>query len=65
MSERLLTADEVAQMWAVSKQWVIDHSNGKRAPQIPRVKLGANVRFRPTDIAEFVERCHARTKTSR
>lgn len=61
-TENLLTAEQVAQMWGVSPQWVIDHSNGKRTPQIPRVKLGRNVRFRPQDIHAFQEKCYAASK---
>lgn len=57
MNAPLLTPQAVAKYLGVSPQWVIDHSNGKREPQIPRVKLGHNVRFRQDDIDAFVERC--------
>jgi len=52
--ERLLTPREVAQILNVSAAWVYDHADRKR-PQIPSVRLGKAVRFRPEDVRTFIE----------
>jgi predicted DNA-binding transcriptional regulator AlpA len=58
MPERLLTPKEVAQQWlGVSVAWVLDHSNGRRAPHLPSVKLGKVVRFRREDVERFIDEC--------
>lgn len=56
MTERLLTAREVATRLSVSIAWVLAHANGKRLPVLPSVKLGRSVRFRERDIEVFIER---------
>jgi predicted DNA-binding transcriptional regulator AlpA len=53
---RLLTLDEVAAHFGVSKAWVRDHST-RRNPRIPVVRLGgkrAVLRFRSQDIENFI-----------
>jgi excisionase family DNA binding protein len=52
--ERLLTAEEVAQLLNVSTAWVYDHADRKQ-PAIPSVRMGKSVRFRPEDVRAFVE----------
>jgi excisionase family DNA binding protein len=52
--EKLLTAEEVAQLLNVSAAWVYDHADRKQ-PAIPCVRLGRSVRFRPEDVRTFVE----------
>jgi excisionase family DNA binding protein len=52
--EKLLTAEEVAQILNVSTAWVYDHAERKH-PLIPSVRLGKVVRFRPEDMRAFVE----------
>ena len=53
--ERLLTPKEVAEILSVSRAWVLDHSS--RRPHLPSVKLGKAVRFRRTDVEEFIREC--------
>jgi predicted DNA-binding transcriptional regulator AlpA len=53
-SARLLTVDEVATMLGMSTAWVRQHSNGMRQPAIPSVKLGKAVRFRRSQIENFI-----------
>ena len=57
MKERLMTADEVAEMLRVSKQFVWDHSNGRHNPPLRRVQMGGSVRFRLEDVHRFIEVC--------
>lgn len=50
---RLLTPQEVASRLGVSERWVRDHAT-RRFPRIPAVKLGPLLRFRSSDIENFL-----------
>jgi excisionase family DNA binding protein len=50
---RLLTPQEVASRLGVSERWVRDHAT-RRSPRIPAVKLGPLLRFRLSDIEDFL-----------
>ena len=50
-SERLLSVREVAEMLNVSVSWVYVQTEQR---QIPFLKLGRYLRFRPSDIAAYV-----------
>ena len=52
--EKLLTAEEVAEILNVSTAWVYDHADRKR-PLIPSVRLGKAVRFQPQAVEKFIE----------
>lgn len=52
-TERLYTAQEVADRLGVSERWVRDHAT-RRNPRIAAVKLGPLLRFRWPDIQTFV-----------
>jgi excisionase family DNA binding protein len=54
--ERLLTPKEVAAILSVSTAWVLDHAS-RRRPHLPSVKLGKAVRFRATDLEQFIQDC--------
>jgi predicted DNA-binding transcriptional regulator AlpA len=56
LPERLLTPQEVAEIFSVSTAWVLDHSS-RRHPQLPCVKLGKAVRYRPADVEAFIVKC--------
>lgn len=52
----LLTLEQVAELFGVSKDWVRDHAT-RRNPRLPVVRLGgrrAVLRFRPEDIQKFI-----------
>lgn len=51
--ERLLTPQEVADRLGVSQRWVRDHAT-RRWPRITAVKLGSLLRFRWTDVEDFL-----------
>lgn len=55
--EKLLGAKEVAHWLGVSRAWVFEHSNGRRRPFLPSVKLGKSVRYRPLDVDAFIIEC--------
>ena len=53
VDERLFTAEQVAERLGVSERWVRDHAT-RRNPRIRAVKLGPLLRFRWSDVQEFV-----------
>lgn len=54
MTDRLLTAQEVADLLSVPVGWVRDHT---RANNIPHVPLGRYVRYDRGDVLAWVEAC--------
>ena len=52
--ENLLTPQEVAKILAVSYGWVKDHATRKQ-PHLRCVRVGDLLRFRPKDVADFIE----------
>ena len=50
---RLLSAQQVADRLGVSERWVRDHAT-RRQPRIRAVKLGSLLRFRSSDVDEFL-----------
>ena len=52
-SERLLSPQEVADRLGVSERWVRDHAT-RRSPRIRAVKLGPLLRFRWSDVEDFL-----------
>src|SRR6266566_2265212 len=50
---RLLTPQEVANRLGVSERWVRDHAT-RRSPRIRAVKLGPMLRFRWSDVEDFL-----------
>jgi predicted DNA-binding transcriptional regulator AlpA len=55
--KKLLTPRQIAEWLGVSPAWVLDHSNGRRRPHLPSVKLGKAVRFRREDVEAFIKGC--------
>jgi excisionase family DNA binding protein len=53
LSEDLLTPEQVAKRLRVSSRWVRDHVT-RRSPRIPAVDLGSRMRFRPSDVEQFI-----------
>jgi len=53
-SDRLLTINEVAEWFGVSKAWVYDHATRKR-PFLPCVRFGELTRFRREEIEKFIQ----------
>jgi excisionase family DNA binding protein len=55
----LLAPSEVAKWLGVSSAWVRDHAT-RKSPRIPAVKIGKLLRFRATDVKDFIQdRCSA------
>jgi len=49
----------------VSENWVRDHGTGRRRPALACVKLGRTIRFRMSDVEQFVEECTRQAKEQR
>jgi excisionase family DNA binding protein len=54
VTDRLLTAEDVAEMLSVPVSWVRESS---RSGAIPCVRLGRYVRFVEGDVLEWLEQC--------
>jgi excisionase family DNA binding protein len=52
VTDRLCTADEIAEMLAVPVSWVRDHT---RAGHLPHVTLGRYKRYRLERVVEWIE----------
>jgi excisionase family DNA binding protein len=52
VSDRLLTAGEVAEMLAVPERWVREHTRGGL---IPHVRLGRYVRYRREAVLRWID----------
>lgn len=57
-SDRLLTIDDIARWFGVSRAWVYDHTTRKR-PLLPCIRFGEMTRFRRSDVEIFI-RSHAK-----
>jgi excisionase family DNA binding protein len=54
MSERLLTAEDVAELLAVPITWVREHT---RTGAIPHLELGRYKRYREDEVLAWLETC--------
>ncbi len=61
--DRLLTIDDIARWFGVSRAWVYDHTTRKR-PLLPCIRLGEMTRFRRSDVESFI-RTHAKYHDSK
>jgi excisionase family DNA binding protein len=57
-SWELLTVHDVAALLRVPVSWVYDHTRRGAHDALPVVKVGKYVRFRPSDLLEYVDRLH-------
>jgi excisionase family DNA binding protein len=62
VSDRLLTAREIAELLNVPSTWVLEHA---RDGTIPHVRLGRYVRFDRGDVLTWVESCRQGGKPTR
>ena len=56
MSERLRTADEIAELLSVPVSWVREHT---RSGAIPHLELGRYKRYREDDVLAWLEELSA------
>jgi excisionase family DNA binding protein len=53
---RLLTVEQVAEMYQVPKSWVYGRVRKRGLGRLPHLKLGKYVRFEEGAVREFLER---------
>lgn len=53
--EPLLTLDEICAYLQIPKSWIYQKSHTRTLP-FPCVRIGKHLRFRESDIREFIER---------
>ena len=53
---RLLTVEQVAEMYQVPKSWVYGRVRKRGLERLPHLKLGKYVRFEEGAVREFLER---------
>ena len=54
--DRLLTAEQVAEMYQVPKSWVYGRTRKRGVERLPHLKLGKYLRFEEAAVREFLER---------
>jgi excisionase family DNA binding protein len=54
--ERLLTVEEVADIFQVPASWVYCHTRKRSLDRIPGFRLGKYWRFREADVLDWLER---------
>ena len=55
--DELLTVDDVARLFKVSRSWVYEHVRPRNLrDRLPHIKLGKYVRFEITAVREYVRR---------
>ena len=54
--QRLLTADEVAEILQVAPSWVYQRTRRRSVDRIPGFRLGKYWRFREADVLAWLER---------
>jgi excisionase family DNA binding protein len=60
----LLTVQEAAALLHVPVSWVYEHTRRGAPDALPVVKVGKYVRFRPSDLLDYIDR-KSRVRTSR
>lgn len=56
MYDEIITAEDVARLLKVSKEWVYSHCHRKK-PTIPHLKMGGHLRFNTKAVLEFANGC--------
>ncbi len=54
--EKLLTAEQVGEMYQVPKSWVYGRTRKRGVERLPHLKLGKYLRFEEGPVREFLER---------
>lgn len=63
--QRLLTAEEVAELLRVPRSWVYKRARQRGLQQLPHIKLGKYVRFEERAVLQFLERQRVGTHATR
>ncbi len=61
---RLLTVEQVAEMWQLPRSWVYERTRRRGIERLPHLKLGKYVRFEEKAVRQFLEQRQVGTKPS-
>ena len=61
MKRELMTISKAAEYISMSKSWLYDHTSRKH-PRVPVIRIGAALRFDPTDLDKFLDDMAALSK---
>ncbi len=53
---RLLTVEQVAEMWQLPRSWIYERTRRRGLEQLPHFKLGKYLRFEEKAVQEYLER---------
>ena len=53
---RLLTVEQVAEMWQLPRSWIYERTRRRGLEQLPHFKMGKYLRFEGKAVEEFLER---------
>lgn len=56
LRDELLTVTDVAELLRVPVSWVYDRTRRRGIERIPHLKLGKYLRFRPSEVREWLQR---------
>ncbi len=62
--DRLLTVEQVAEMWQLPRSWIYERTRRRGLEQLPHFKLGKYVRFEEKAVRQFLEQRQVGTKPS-
>lgn len=54
--DRLLTVEQVAEMWQLPRSWIYERTRRRGLEQLPHFKLGKYLRFEETAVQEYLDR---------
>ncbi len=54
--DRLLTVEQVAEMWQLSRSWIYERTRRRGLEQLPHFKLGKYLRFEEKAVQEYLDR---------
>jgi len=56
MFDNLLTVDELAKRWKISKSWIYARTMETGAGAMPRIKMGKYLRFDPAEVDAWLKK---------
>ncbi len=54
--DRLLTVEQVAEMWQLPRSWIYERTRRRGLEQLPHFKLGKYLRFEEKAVQEYLDR---------
>ncbi len=61
---KLLTVEQIAEMWQLPRSWIYERTRRRGLEQLPHFKLGKYLRFEETAVRQFLDQRQVGTKPS-